>query len=235
MKKRIIVGLSGASGVIYGIRTLMHLRSMEDVETHLVVSEGACINIRIETDYAVDEVMQLADVTHRPDNLAASISSGSFRTDGMIVIPCSIKSLSAIVNSYADNLLSRAADVVLKEKRKLVLVVRETPLHRGHLEMMVKAAELGAMILPPMPAFYHKPETIDDIIDQTIGKTFDYFDLEHTLFRRWGEKSAKTNTRQPDNPARVNENPSQVNSRLTEENLKPAGGRSRNETDSGKR
>ncbi len=192
MKKRIIVGLSGSSGVIYGIRTLMHLRAREDVETHLVMSAGARINIQIETQYGLEEVTKLADVVHRPDNLAAAISSGSFKTDGMIVIPCSVKSLSGIVNSYADNLLSRAADVCLKEKRKLVLVVRETPLHKGHLEMMVKAADLGALILPPMPAFYHKPETIDDIIDQTIGKAFDYFELEHHLFRRWGERDEES-------------------------------------------
>ncbi|MCA9445191.1 MAG: UbiX family flavin prenyltransferase [Candidatus Omnitrophica bacterium] len=189
MKKRIIIGMSGASGVIYGIRTLMHLRPIEEVETHLIVSEGALLNIRIETEYGADEVMALADVVHQPDNLAASISSGSFKTDGMIVIPCSVKTLSGIVYSYADNLIARAADVCLKEQRKLVLVVRETPLHKGHLEAMVKAADLGALILPPMPAFYHKPETLEDIIDQTIGKIFDYFDLDHRLFRRWGEKS----------------------------------------------
>ena len=189
MKKRIIVGLSGASGVIYGIRTLEHLQSMEDVESHLVMSEGARINIKIETNYEVEAVQELADVVHRPGNLAASISSGSFKTDGMIVIPCSVKSLSGIVNSYGDNLLARAADVCLKEKRKLVLVVRETPLHKGHLQMMVKADELGALVLPPMPAFYHKPETINDIIDQTIGKAFDYLGLQHQLFRRWGESN----------------------------------------------
>ncbi len=187
MKKRIIVGLSGSSGVIYGIRTLLHLRAMAEVETHLILSEGARINIQIETDYRVDDVTAMADIVHRPDNLAAAISSGSYRTTGMIVIPCSVKSLSGIVHSYADNLLSRAADVCLKEKRKLVLVVRETPLHKGHLELMVKAADLGALILPPMPAFYHKPKTIEDIIDQTIGKAFDYLELDHQLFRRWGE------------------------------------------------
>ncbi len=190
MKKRIIVGLSGASGVIYGIRTLLHLSAMEDVETHLVMSDTACTNVQIETDYKVDAVKAMAHVVHRPDNLAATISSGSFRTCGMLVIPCSVKSLSGIVHSYADNLLCRAANVCLKEKRKLVLVVRETPLHKGHLELMVKAADLGALILPPMPAFYHQPETIEDIIDQTIGKAFDYLELEHNLFRRWGEKPA---------------------------------------------
>ena len=185
MKKRIIVGMSGASGVIYGIRALMHLKDMEDVETHLVLSKGACLNIGIETDQAVNAVEAMADVVHHPDNLAAAISSGSFKTDGMIVIPCSIKSLSGIVHSYADNLLTRAADVCLKEQRKLVLVVRETPLHKGHLELMVKAADLGAHILPPIPAFYHKPRTIEDIIDQTVGKAFDYLDLDHRLFHRW--------------------------------------------------
>jgi 4-hydroxy-3-polyprenylbenzoate decarboxylase len=188
MTRRIIIGISGSSGVIYGVRALLHLQRMADVETHLVLSEGGRITIPIETDYDVEQVKKLADVVHRPDNLAASISSGSFRTDGMMVVPCSIKSLSGIANSYADNLLVRAADVCLKEKRKLVLVVRETPLHRGHLEMMVKAADMGALILPPMPAFYHQPKSIEDIIDQTIGKAFDYLELEHDLFRRWGEK-----------------------------------------------
>lgn len=193
MKKRIIVGLSGASGVIYGIRALMHLRHMDDVESHLVLSKGACVNIQIETNFEVGAVESIADVVHRPDDLAAAISSGSFKTDGMIVIPCTIKTLSGIVHSYSDNLLTRAADVCLKEKRKLVLVVRETPLHKGHLELMVKAADFGAHILPPMPAFYHKPQTIEEIIDQTIGKAFDYLDLEHNLFRRWaGEESGTT-------------------------------------------
>jgi 4-hydroxy-3-polyprenylbenzoate decarboxylase len=187
VRKRIIVGVTGASGVIYGIRTLVHLRAIDGLETHLVMSEEAGITIQIETDYAVDEVKALADVVHRADNLAATISSGSFQTYGMIVAPCSIKTLSGIVHSYADNLLSRAADVCLKEKRKLALLVRETPLHKGHLEMMARAADLGALILPPMPAFYHKPRTIEEIIDQTIGKVFDYFQLDHQLFRRWGE------------------------------------------------
>lgn len=187
MKKRIIVGISGASGVVYGVRTLMHLRAMPGVETHLILSEGALVNIPIETEHSVAEVKEMAHVVHKPDNLAATISSGSFKTEGMLVIPCSIKTLSGIANSYADNLLVRAADVCLKEKRKVALVVRETPLHKGHLELLVKAADLGAMILPPMPAFYHAPKTIDDIIDQTIGKAFDYFGLEHALFRRWGE------------------------------------------------
>lgn len=192
MTRRIIVGMTGASGVIYGVRTLMHLRAMEGIETHLVMTEGAEANLRIETGFAIDEVRALADVVHRPDNLAASLASGSFRTEGMMVVPCSIRSLSGIVNSYAETLLVRAADVVLKERRRLVLVVREAPLHKGHLELMVRAADLGATILPPMPAFYHQPRTIEDLVDQTIGKMFDLFDIEHRLFRRWGEKRAAT-------------------------------------------
>lgn len=164
----------------------MHLRAISDVETHLILSDGARLNIPIETPYRVDEIEQMADVVHRPDNLAASIASGSFLTEAMIVIPCSVKSLSGIANSYADNLLTRAADVCLKERRKLVLVVRETPLHKGHLELMLRATDLGAMILPPMPAFYHRPQSIEDIVDQTIGKAFDYLELDHHLYRRWG-------------------------------------------------
>ncbi|MBN1854877.1 MAG: UbiX family flavin prenyltransferase [Pirellulales bacterium] len=185
MKRRIIIGLSGASGVIYGIRALEHLRAMEDVESHLVVSTNARINIQIETDRSLEEVYELADVVYQPDDLAARISSGSFKTDGMMVIPCSMKSLAGIVHSYTDNLLSRAADVCLKERRKLILVVRETPLHKGHLEMMVKAVDLGALILPPVPAFYHQPKTIEDMIDQTIGKALDHLELDHHLFRCW--------------------------------------------------
>ncbi len=189
MKKRIIVGISGASGVIYGIRALQHLSAMEDVETHLIMSESARINIAIETDYDADEIKALADVCHSNDNLAASISSGSFSTGGMMVMPCSIKTLSGIANSYADNLLLRAADVVLKEGRKLVLVVRETPLHLGHLKLQVRAAECGAVILPPVPAFYQEPKTIEDIVDHTVGRVFDQFGLDNSLFRRWGGKA----------------------------------------------
>jgi len=194
MTKRIVIGMSGSSGVIYGVRTLLHLRAIEGVETHLVMSEGAEVNVKVETHYTPEEVRALADVVHRPDNLAASIASGSFRTEAMIVVPCSVKSLSGIVHSYADNLLQRAADVALKERRKLILVVRETPLHKGHLELMTKAADLGALILPPLPAFYHEPQTIEDLIDQTIGKAFDYLGIEHTLFQRWGEPKRKPAT-----------------------------------------
>ncbi|MFZ1832179.1 MAG: UbiX family flavin prenyltransferase [Pseudomonadales bacterium] len=187
MKKRIIVGISGASGVIYGIRALQQLQHMADIETHLILSETAKTNIALETGFSVDEVRALADVVHRESNMAASIASGSYLCDAMVIMPCSIKTLSAVANSHADTLMVRAADVMLKERRRLVLVVRETPLHKGHLELLLKAADYGAIILPPMPAFYHAPQSIDDIIDQTVGKVFDQLGIEHRLFRRWGE------------------------------------------------
>lgn len=185
MKKRIIVGISGASGVIYGIELLRLLKDHDDVETHLILSDSAKLNIGIETDYNVEEVVKLADFIYENNNLAAPVSSGSFITHAMVVVPCTIKSLSGITNSFTDNLLIRAADVILKEKRKLVLVVRETPLHKGHLKLMYRAADLGAHILPPVPSFYHNPKTIEDIIHQTIGKIFDYLEIEHNLFKRW--------------------------------------------------
>ncbi|MBW1778064.1 MAG: UbiX family flavin prenyltransferase [Deltaproteobacteria bacterium] len=186
MPKRIVIGISGASGVIYGVRMLSLLKST-DFETHLILSEAGKINIQIETGLSIDEVAGSADVVHDSKDMAASLASGSFLTEGMVVVPCTIKTLSAIANSYNSNLLVRAADVTLKEKRKLVLVVRETPLHKGHLRLMSVAADMGAHILPPIPSFYHKPKTIDDIIHQTIGKIFDYLGIEHRLFQRWGE------------------------------------------------
>ncbi|HYF94349.1 MAG TPA: UbiX family flavin prenyltransferase [Symbiobacteriaceae bacterium] len=181
---RIVVGISGASGAIYGVRLLEVLRRL-GAETHLVLSEKAGETIEYETAYRVDDVLALADHVYAVHDVAAAISSGSFQTDGMVVAPCSIKTLSGVANSYNDNLLTRAADVTLKERRKLVLVVRETPLHLGHLRLMTAAAELGAVILPPMPAFYHKPQSIDDIINQTVGKVLDQFGLEGNLFKRW--------------------------------------------------
>lgn len=181
---RIVVGISGASGAIYGVRTLEALRRL-GVETHLVLSETAGETIEYETDYKVDDVLALAARSYPVHDVAAAISSGSFRTDGMIVAPCSIKTLSGVANSYNDNLLTRAADVTLKERRKLVLVVRETPLHLGHLRLMTSVSELGAVVLPPMPAFYHKPRTIDEIINQTVGKILDQFGLDAGLFTRW--------------------------------------------------
>jgi 4-hydroxy-3-polyprenylbenzoate decarboxylase len=186
MAKRIVIGISGASGVTYGVRMLDVLRKT-DFETHLIISDAGRLNIEIETRYSPAAVETMADFVYDHKDMAASLASGSFLTEGMVVIPCTIKSLSGIANSYNENLLVRTADVTLKEKRKLVLVVRETPLHVGHLRLMTLAAEMGAHILPPVPSFYHQPETIADIIDQTIGKVFDYMGIEHNLFKRWGE------------------------------------------------
>lgn len=186
MKKRLVVGIAGASGVIYGVRLLHHLRET-DVETHLILSEAGKRNIEIETSYAADEVIDMATATYDNRDVGAALASGSFLTDGMVVAPCTIKTLSGIANSFTTNLLIRAADVTLKEKRKLVLLVRETPLHKGHLRLMMDAADLGAHILPPVPSFYHAPRTIEDILDQTIGKVFDFLGIEHHLFTRWGD------------------------------------------------
>jgi len=186
-KKRIIIGITGATGVIYGIEILKEL-AKRDLETHLIISESGKKNITLETDWSVRDVESIANKIYNNDDLGAPLASGSFLTSGMIVAPCTIKTLSGIANSYSDNLLVRAADVTLKEKRKVVLLVRETPLHKGHLRLMSMAADMGAHILPPMPSFYHHPKTIEDIIHQTIGKVFDYFGIEHNLFDRWGEK-----------------------------------------------
>ncbi|MCS5450771.1 UbiX family flavin prenyltransferase [Enterobacter huaxiensis] len=185
--KRLIVGLSGASGAIYGVRLLQVLRDVKEVETHLVMSQAARQTLSLETDYSLRDVQSLADVVHDARDIAASISSGSFKTAGMVILPCSIKTLSGIVNSYTDTLVTRAADVVLKERRPLVLCVRETPLHLGHLRLMTQAAELGAVIMPPVPAFYHRPQTLDDIINQTVNRVLDQFDIElpDDLFTRW--------------------------------------------------
>lgn len=185
--KKIIVGISGASGVIYGIRLLEVLRALPDVETHLVISTAAATTISLETNFTPDEVRQLATVDYRFKDIAAAISSGSFKTDGMIVIPCSMKTLSGIAYSFTDNLLLRAADVVLKDRRRLIVVPRETPLHLGHLRTMTLLAEIGAIIVPPMPAFYHRPQTIDDIINQTVNRVLDLVDitLPADLFERW--------------------------------------------------
>ncbi|EPJ0594662.1 UbiX family flavin prenyltransferase [Enterobacter roggenkampii] len=185
--KRLIVGLSGASGAIYGVRLLQVLRNVANVETHLVMSQAARQTLSLETDLSLRDVQALADVVHDARDIAASISSGSFKTAGMVILPCSIKTLSGIVNSYTDTLVTRAADVVLKERRPLVLCVRETPLHLGHLRLMTHAAELGAVIMPPVPAFYHRPQTLDDVINQTVNRVLDQFDIDlpEDLFTRW--------------------------------------------------
>jgi 4-hydroxy-3-polyprenylbenzoate decarboxylase len=184
--KRLIVGLSGASGAIYGVRLLQVLRNVAEVETHLVMSQAARQTLSLETDLSLRDVQALADVVHDARDIAASISSGSFKTAGMVILPCSIKTLSGIVNSYTDTLVTRAADVVLKERRPLVLCV-ETPLHLGHLRLMTQAAELGAVIMPPVPAFYHRPQTLDDVINQTVNRVLDQFDIDlpEDLFTRW--------------------------------------------------
>ncbi len=187
MSLPLVVGITGASGVIYGVELLKALQKT-DVETHLVLSESAGRNLAIETSYSSKEVRALADVVYNNKDVGAAVASGSFLTRGMVVVPCTIKSLSGIANSYSDNLITRAADVTLKEKRPLVMMVRETPLHKGHLDMMARCADLGATILPPMPSFYHGPQTIQDIINQSIGKVLDQIGIKHNLFRRWGSK-----------------------------------------------
>ena len=183
--RRIVVGITGASGSAYGYMALQALRAIGGIETHLVLTAAARRTIALETDVSPDDFEALADVVHQDNDLAAAISSGSFLTDGMMVIPCSMKSASAIAYSFNSNLLVRAADVCLKEGRKLVLVVRETPLHLGHLRTLTQLAEIGAVILPPIPAMYAKPASIDDIVAHTVGKALDQFNIEHELFTRW--------------------------------------------------
>ncbi|MQA66676.1 MAG: UbiX family flavin prenyltransferase [Alphaproteobacteria bacterium] len=185
--RRIVVGISGASGAIYGIRVLEVLSKAEDIEVHLILSPSAGQTIVDETDWTVSDVKALADVVYNNKDIGASLSSGSYRHDGMLIAPCSVKTLSGIVNSYDDNLLTRAADVALKERRRVVLLVRETPLHLGHIELMARAASYGAVVMPPVPAFYHRPQSLDDVINQTVGKALDLFDISHKLFRRWKE------------------------------------------------
>ena len=185
--KRLIVGISGATGAIYGIRLLDVLRSVKDIETHLVLSPAARRTISLETDLSVEQVEALADFVYKPHDIAAAISSGSFRAAGMIVAPCSIKTVSGIAASYSDNLLLRSADVILKERRPLVLLVRETPLHLGHLRLLVQVSEIGAIVMPPVPAFYHRPTTLESIVDQTVNRALDMLsiELDRDLFTRW--------------------------------------------------
>ena len=185
--KRLIVGISGASGVVYGIRLLEVLRDVEDVSTELVLSGAARQTIALKTDWQVDRVKQLADCVHPVNDIAATISSGSYRTCGMVIIPCSVRTLSAIAHCHSDTLLTRAADVVLKERRRLVLVLRETPLHLGHARNMVKAIEMGARLVPAMPGFYHRPQSVDDLVNQLVNRVLDQLDIElpADLFQRW--------------------------------------------------
>ena len=183
-RPRLIVGISGASGVIYAVRLLEALQKLP-IETHLVMTRTAEVTLAHETDLKVSDVRRLADVAYRIDDLAAAVSSGSFRTIGMIVAPCSMRSLGEIAHGITSNLLTRAADVVLKERRRLVLVARETPLHAIHLRNMVTLAEMGAIIAPPVPAFYNRPKTLDDIVDHTVGRVLDLFDLDTGQVKRW--------------------------------------------------
>jgi len=183
--RRIIIGISGASGSAYGYMALQALRSIGGVETHMVLTASARRTIELETEMSADDFAALADVVHRDDDLAAAISSGSFLTDGMLIVPCSMKSASAIAYSMNSNLLVRAADVCLKEKRRLVLVVRETPLHLGHLRTLATLAEIGAVIMPPVPAMYANPQSVDDIVAHTVGKALDQFGIANELFKRW--------------------------------------------------
>ncbi|MDQ2716101.1 MAG: UbiX family flavin prenyltransferase [Chloroflexota bacterium] len=183
---RLIVGISGSTGAIYGVRLLQILRErLPEIEVHLVMSEGARATIAYETEYAPDEVATWAHTVHKSGNVGASIASGTYITAGMIVAPCSMKTLSSIAASYNDNLMTRAADVCLKERRRLVLLVRETPLHLGHLRLMTAVTEAGGIILPPVPGFYQRPKTILDLVDHSLGKALDLFGVEHNLYPRW--------------------------------------------------
>ena len=184
-RRRLIVGISGSTGPHYGVRLLEVLRQKTDIETHLILSSAARKTIEYEMERDPDSVLQLADHVHDEKDIGSAIASGTFVTAGMVVAPCSMKTLSAIANSYADNLIARAADVCLKERRRLVLVVRETPLHLGHLRLMTLATEAGAVILPPVPSFYHRPATVQDLIDHTVVKVLDQFDIHLDLIKRW--------------------------------------------------
>jgi 4-hydroxy-3-polyprenylbenzoate decarboxylase len=184
--QRLIIAITGASGAIYGVRALEALRDAPDIETHLILSPSAKLTIAAETDITADAVKAMATVVHPYKDIGAALSSGSFRTAGMLVAPCSIKTLSGIANSYNDNLIVRTADVCLKERRRVVLLLRETPLHRGHLDLAIRATDNGAVIMPPVPAFYHKPQSIDDIVNQTVGRALDLFDIDVGTVSRWG-------------------------------------------------
>jgi flavin prenyltransferase len=181
----LIICITGATGIIYGIRLLEVLSSKSNIETHLIISEAGETTIKYETNRSIADIKKLANYIYDIKDVGARLASGSFKRDGMIVAPCTIKSMSSLANSFTDNLIIRAGDVTLKERKKLLLLVRETPLHLGHLRNMERLTEMGAIIMPPVPAFYHKPETVQDIIDFTVGKMLDLFDIEHDLFRRW--------------------------------------------------
>ena len=182
---QLIIGMSGASGVIYGIRLLQVLQQESNIETHLILSDSAKLNIAVETQFSAKAVQAMADHVHSNKDIGATIASGSFKSDGMIIAPCSIKTLSAVANCYADSLIVRAADVMLKERRRLVLVPRETPLHTGHCELLLQASRSGAILAPPMPAHYIKPQSVDDLVDHHVGRVLDLFDIDPGIVKRW--------------------------------------------------
>ncbi|MBI4529179.1 MAG: UbiX family flavin prenyltransferase [Deltaproteobacteria bacterium] len=196
--RRLIIGISGATGAIYGVRLLEVLSRLKDMETHLVMTRAGKMTIQVETPYSIKDVEAMADVVHDINNVGASISSGSFRTEGMVIAPCSMKSIGGIANSIGGDLLVRAADVILKERKKLVLVARETPLHLGHLENLVALTRMGAVIFPPVPAFYHRPKTLDDVINQTVTRILDQFNIDVTLFERWSDDQMRRHPEAPD-------------------------------------
>jgi 4-hydroxy-3-polyprenylbenzoate decarboxylase len=183
--RRIIIAITGASGVIYGIRALELLRAVDDVETHAIITPSAYRTAMAEVDYPAAQIKALADHVHNHKDIGASISSGSFHTSGMLVAPCSIKTLSAIANCYNDELTARAADVCLKERRRVVLMLRETPFHAGHIKLMDQATQNGTIIMPPVPGFYSRPQTLDDIVNQSVGRALDLFDIEVPVVKRW--------------------------------------------------
>jgi 4-hydroxy-3-polyprenylbenzoate decarboxylase len=204
--KRIIVAITGASGAIYGVRALEALRAMDEIEVHLVISPSAARTLREETDFSMEQVQGLAHVVHNHKDIGASIASGSFRTDGMVVAPCSVKTLSGIAHCYAEDLVIRAADVCLKERRRLVLLFRETPLHAGHIALMDQATRMGAIIMPPIPSFYHRPRSIDDIVNRSVGRMLDLFELSNDLVSRWTGSNAAAK-----NPKRSNSRQGKIN------------------------
>ena len=181
----LVIGITGASGVIYGIRLLKVLAGMGGIETHLIISEAAEPVIKHETDWKIEDIRSLASYSYRNNDMGACLASGSFGRDGMIVAPCTVKTMSALAYSYADNLMVRAGDVALKERKKLLLLVRETPLHLGHIKTLERLTEIGAIIMPPVPSFYHKPKTVDELVNHTVGKMLGVFGIKHNLFKQW--------------------------------------------------
>ncbi len=193
-RRRLVIGISGATGAIYGVRLLQVLKTAPDVESHLVMSKAAERTIAYETEFTIAQIRGMADASYNIADIGATISSGSFHTEGMIIAPCSMKTLSAVANSLSIDLLGRAADVILKERRPLVLVVREAPLHLGHLRLMVQAAEMGAIIVPPVPAFYNFPKTLDDIVNHTVGRILDLYRIDVDIVKRWQGMQATART-----------------------------------------